>query len=264
MAQVTQTRAAPSAGPPRMAAVFRSELTKLRTLRATMWSLLAAVVIVLGLAAIICFANNNSNGDFLDYVNGSWALGQFAFLVLGVMTVSNEYSNGLITNSFLATPKRWRFLVAKILAFGLITIVITEVMSFANFFMGHAILASGTFYPIEGLGGHNVLRAVIGTGVYATLVGLTGMGLGALLRNTAAAIAVGVALLLILPGIVHILPTSDWHAILKFWPTEEGSEILGLRPDSWAFGAWWGMAYMVGFVAVLLSAAGALMTRRDT
>lgn len=252
---------------PTLADTIKSELTKIRTLRSAFWSYVAAVVVVIGIEVLITslarVSNPNGPDGWYNIITGSWDLGQIAFMVLGIMAVTNEYSTGLVANTFLATPKRPRVLVAKVVSFTAVTLVIAEVMTFANFFIGHAILNARGWQPIMGIGGSQVLRAVIGTGIFATLIGLMGMGLGTLLRHTAGAIVAGIALLLVLPGLAHTLPTNIWHSILEYWPTEAGSQFVMLHHRYYALTAWPGLAVLVAFVAALLLAGGWLLNRRD-
>lgn len=271
MAQLTPVPNAPPLGAgPRLGDTIRSEVTKFRSLRSFFWSFLVAVVIVVGLGALFSFfasqrspANNGPN-DFFTLITASWHLGEFAFLVLGVMAVTNEYATGLVTNTYLATPKRLRVLLAKLISFTVIVLVIAELMSFVSFFIDHAILSAGGFEPILGISGHNVLRAVIGTGVEATLVGIMGMGLGALLRNTAAGIVGGVVVLLVLPAVIAIaLPNSLEQPILKYWPTQAGGQIEVLIKGAHELTAGWGLADMTGFVVLLLLLGGWLISHQD-
>lgn len=269
----TYSTATANAGPaasegPNFSDSFRSELTKMRTLRSAFWSYLAAIIVVLGLGVLVTSVAQNSIGgngpnDFFDLIEGSWSLGQIAFMVLGILAVTNEYSTGLISNTFLATPRRPRVLAAKVTSFVAVTLVVAEVMAFANFFIGYAILKSRHWEPILGIGGPHVLRAVIGTGLYATFIGLMGMGLGTVLRHTAGSIVAGIALLLVLPGLAHTLPENVWHSVLEYWPTEAGSQFVMLHKQFYALSPWWGLLVFIAFIVALLSFGGWLMNRRD-
>lgn len=267
MAHVAQVPYAPPLAPaPGLVDTLRSELTKLRTLRATFWSFVAAVAIVLGLGALIAWgvSQHPQGTNAFNAISASWGLGQLAFLVLGVMTMTNEYSSGLVTNTFLATPKRSHVLVAKAFGFTAVTLVVAEVMSFANFFIEHGILSSTSDLGLNfGISGPNVVRSLIGTGIYAALIGLMGMGLGTLLRHTAGAIVVGVAIMLVLPALATALPNSWSQPIGEYWPTEAGRRVYRLGQVPHTLTAWWGAADLLGFVVVLLIVAGWFMNKRD-
>ena len=68
--------------------------------------------------------------------------------------------------------------------------------------------------------------------MYLTVVGLLGVGLGFLIRNTAGAIATLFGLLLVLPAIVAALPNNLVNDIDKFLPLLAGTQILTTVRDS--------------------------------
>ncbi len=262
----------PELGPPSLRDTMRSEWTKLKTLRSTPVTLAIAAVLVIGLSALASFliaANEPSelkHGSIpapLQTIQGGWSLGLLAFMVLGVLTISNEYSSSLIGVSLLATPKRSRLLLAKVIVFSVTMFVVAEVMSFINFFVGHAIISAYPDYPNVSLTTHLVLRVVIGMGIYVTLVGLLGLGTGALLRNTAGSIVACVAFLFILPGILSALPDSWSNPIGEYWPTEAGRRLIVLDHGPNTLSAWWGTADLAAFIVVLLLIAGYALSKRD-
>ena len=53
-----------------------------------------------------------------------------------------------------------------------------------------------------------VARAVIGAALYLTVVGLFGLGLGAIVRNTAGGIATFAGIMFVLPPLMNVLPTE--------------------------------------------------------
>jgi ABC-2 type transport system permease protein len=262
----------PEIGPPGLPDTMRSEWTKLKTLRSTPWTLIIAAVLVIGLSALLAFviaANESSElkhgnlPDPVQTIQSGWSLGFLAFMVLGVLTISNEYSSSLIGVTLLATPKRPRVLLAKVIVFSVSMFVIAEVMSFINFFIGHAIISAYPAYPNVSLTTHLVLRAVIGMGIYVTLVGLLGLAAGALLRHTAGAIVACVAFIFILPGLLSALPDSWSNPIGEYWPTEAGRRIILLAHGPNTLSAWWGTGDLALFVVILLTLAGYVLSKRD-
>ena len=119
---MTTTFAVPTLRPAGLVDAIRSEWTKLRSVRSTFWTLLAATVLTIGLGALISngFAGNYSSSSpsdqaTFDPTNISLTgliLGQLAIGVLGVLTVTSEYSTGMIRTSLAAVPRRGRLLVA--------------------------------------------------------------------------------------------------------------------------------------------------------
>ena len=138
--------------------------------------------------------------------------GQLALGVLGALVVSAEYGTGTIRATLTAAPRRPLILLGKVLVFGTVALVVSELLMFATFFIGQAILASSPA-PHATLGQPGVLRAVIGGGLYLTILALLAMGLAAIIRHTAGAISAFVTVLLIVPLILQALPSSIVNAV---------------------------------------------------
>ena len=249
--------------------VVRSEATKLRTVRSTWITLAIAVVLTVGLGSAICavaasqYKSTTDRASF-DPVGISmvgYLLAQVAFAVLGVLFVTAEYSTGMIRTSLAAVPRRSRLLGAKLVVFGAVVLVLGEVLAFVSFSSGQAILSTGA--PSVGLGDHDVLRAVIGVGLYLAVLSLIAVGLGALLRSTAAAIVSVIALLFVLPAIAAALPTAYRRGVEKYWPTNAGQDLLTVVRGDHTLSAWAGFADMCIFAALVIAAAMLVLQRRD-
>ena len=249
--------------------VIRSEVTKLASLRSIRWSMLFAVVAMAGLGVLISavrMANWGSAGDRraldpLDVSLAGWHLAQLAVAVLGVLVISGEYSTGLIRSTFAAVPRRLPVLWAKMLVFGGATFVLMVPSALLAFFVSQSILSRHDLQTT--LSHPHVLRAVIGSALFLTVTGLLGLALGALLRNTAAAIATFVGAMFVLPGIAAILPSSWSNAIDPYLPLNAGTGLMNLQQSSGALAPWTGFAVYVGYVAVLTAGAAWLLVRRD-
>jgi ABC-2 type transport system permease protein len=251
--------------------VIKSEWTKLRSLRSTMWSLLAAFVIVVGLGILISFARashieRESLHDRLTFdptafsLAGSF-LAQLAIGTLGVLLMTGEYSTGMVRATFGAVPRRLPVLWAKAIVFALVAFVLMTVAAFIAFFGGQAAFSSK--HLDASISDPGVLRAVIGAGLYLTLVGVFGLALGALIRSTAGGIATLFGLLLVLPIIVNFLP-GDWSTnINKYLPGSAGQSIMNVLHADDSLSPWVGFAVFCGYVALALAAAGVLLVRRD-
>jgi len=265
-----QPRGTSSPRPPGFVNTLSAEWTKLRTLRSTPITVAVSAALVIGLSALITWAaygaphhGQRAITDPVGVIQSGWLFGLLAFGVLGVLVITNEYSSGMINSTFLVTPKRVRVLVAKVLVFSVVMFIAGEVMSFINFFVGHAVLSAFPSYYDPALGDNDVLRVVIGMGLEAVLVGLIGLSLGALFRNAAAAIAVAVGVLWIGPIVISFLPSSIQNPLDEYWPTEAGSQLEEVTRQSHALTAWWGTGDLTLFVLVLLVLAGYALVKRD-
>ena len=248
--------------------VINSEWIKLRTLRSTPITLLVAVVLLVGLSALFTWGNAaHSGGRHGDTFNGAelslsmYVFAQLAIGVLGVLIVSGEYSTGMIRASLSAVPKRLPVLWAKAIVYGVVVLVLMTVASLAAFYLGQAILSPyGRSVAISDPG---VARVVFGTALYLSVVGLLGVGLGALIRNGAGAIATLVGLLLVIPIVSNLLPSSWAPHIVPYLPSNAGSAMLSVVPDPTMMSPWSGFALFAGYAVALLAVAGLLLKRRD-
>lgn len=267
-----QTRPGPASAGLRVsqARVLRSEWTKFRSLRSTGWTLLTTVVLTVGFGAAICAGRaarwaSSPAAARLHFdptatsLSGTF-LAQLAIGVLGVLTITGEYSTGQIRSTLTAVPRRLPVLWSKAAVFGAVSFVLTAGTSLVAFVVGQRLLAStGRAVTLVDPG---VLRAVLGAALYLTLVGLLGLGLGALLRNTAGAISALVGVLLVLPILANFLPAS-WQSIVKYLPISVGQVIISVPPHVGALAPWTGLALFAGYAAVVLLAAAVLLVRRD-
>jgi ABC-type transport system involved in multi-copper enzyme maturation permease subunit len=204
--------------------------------------------------------------DPTAYSLGGVFLAQLATAVLGVMAITTEFTTGSIRSTFTATPQRGSVLFAKALVLGSLTAVVGIVSSVATFVVGQRILAT------KGLEVHtvgpDVIRAVVGAGLYLAVVGLLALGLGALIRRTAGAVAAAVAVMFILPGVVGALPSSWQTAITGYLPSNAGQAIIGhtrFAPrGALLLSPWKGFAVLCIYAVAVLIAAGWMLSRRDT
>ncbi len=129
-------------------------------------------------------------------------LAQFAVGVLGVLTITAEYSTGMIRSSFCAVPKRLPVLWAKALVFAVVTFVISLPSILIAFFVGQSIL-SGKHIDVS-ISHPGVLRSLIGAALFLAVMGLLGLGLGAIIRTTAGGISALVAMVFVIPPILEL------------------------------------------------------------
>jgi ABC-type transport system involved in multi-copper enzyme maturation permease subunit len=251
--------------------VIRSEWTKLRSLRSTLFAMVAAVAFVIGLGILISWANaahwsKASPRDRLtfDPTNVSLSglyLAQLAIGVLGVLMFSGEYGTGMIRATMSAVPKRLPVLWAKALVFCTVTFVLMTISSFVAFLGGQAMLSSQHIQT--SLSHPAVLRAVVGGGLYLVIVALLGVALGALVRSTAGGIATLFGILLVLPLIVRFLPSSWADTISPYLPSSAGQAIFVVMRDPTTLAPWNGFLLFCGYAAVALAAAAVVLVRRD-
>ena len=226
MAQAIQT--APP-GHYRLKNVVQAEIVKIVTLRSTAITLGITVVAALLVTGLVSRAAlGHPAGWYVGFDPTQTSLTGMIVAgltggVFGALIITGEYSSGTIRTSLSATPRRPLLLTAKIGVTAAAVIVFCEILSFACFLLGQAIL-SGQKTPSAaelqqsqgligpdgralithasthaGLGSPGAFRAVALTGLFIALLALMSFGLGLIFRSTAAAIA-GFA------GVVFVLP----------------------------------------------------------
>jgi ABC-2 type transport system permease protein len=251
--------------------VALSEWTKLRSVRSTRYSLFAAVLFTIGLAALACAVvahhyPNMSPRDKADFhpleVNlVGVQLAQLAIGILGILVITAEYSTGMIRASMTAVPKRLPVLWAKALVYGLVTAALMIPALLIAFVVGESILSRHHINIAFTAPG--VARAVIGAALYLTVVGLFGLGLGAIVRNTAGGIATFVAIMFVLPPLMNVLPASWNDAASPYLPLAAGEAIMATTAGN-HLSPWVGLALFCGYAAAALAVAAVLLVRRDT
>ncbi|GAA2603722.1 ABC transporter permease subunit [Dactylosporangium fulvum] len=254
--------------------MLRSEWTKLRTVRSTMWSLTAMAGISLGLMSVIAWAimlqwDKASPEDHAVLqssplqivINQPIFIAQLVIAVLGVMVISAEYTTGMVRSTLQAQPRRFTVLAAKILVFAALMLVVGEILSFAAFFVGKAIIAEHITLSLNDPG---VLRSVVGAGLYTAVLGLFSLAFGAIVRHTAGAITGVLGLILIVSNLTALLP-GRWGEYVNAWmPTNAGQLVFQpTLPDDPLLTQWQGFAVFSGWTVLLLAVATFLFVKRD-
>jgi ABC-2 type transport system permease protein len=254
--------------------LLRAEWTKLRSVRSTMWSLLLLVVLVPGFTVLLTWltiaqwskadaaARAQIIADPTSTILGAgFQLGQLTICVLGVMVIASEYSTGMIRASLLAVPKRTPMLAAKAVVFAAVVFVFGEIVAFPSFFIGAAILHSHA--PVS-IGDPGVLRAVLGAGLYLTVLGLFALAIAAIVRHTAGAITGVIGFILVLAPLTQLLPGRVGKHIHAYMPSEAG-HLIGQAHQAKddLLTPWQGFGVFCLWTALLLAIATYLLQRRD-
>jgi ABC-2 type transport system permease protein len=250
--------------------VIRSEWTKLRTVPSSAWTLLVTIALIIGFGALYAgvrvtrpphdpaaIANFDSTAVSLAGVQ----LAEIAIGILGALLFTGEYANGTIRTSFAAVPRRLPVLWGKAVGFAIAVLTLTVPATFVAFLVGQSILSSGHLDTT--LNHPGTARAVIGAALYLTAVGLLGLGLGALLRSTAAAVGSLFGLLFAPQILVGFLPSSLSDHIYRYLPAPAGVAITNVQPDSSSLAPWTGFGVFCFYTAVLLALAAWRLRHRD-
>jgi len=211
------------------------------------------------------FAQTHQRAQFISQATETslfgLILGQLVIAVLGALTITSEYSTGMVRTSLSVMPRRGVWFAAKAVVFGVIALVVGLVTSFASYFVGQAILS--TQHINSSISQPGVLRAVIGGGLFLAVCGLLSFGLGAMLRHTAGAITAAIGLLFVLYILSGFLP-NNWAVHVDKWiPFNAGGAIWENASGTNMFSPWTGFAVFCGYAAIALIGGLILFRKRD-
>lgn len=199
-------------------ALLRSEWTKLRSLRAA-W---LCVVLYAGTAvtgAWVSLSGTSAPDDTATAVATAlvgFAPAQLVLPALGALVVTSEYRTGTVLAALTAVPRRTRWLLAKTVVVCLLVAALTAGVAAGCVAAVPALTAGGAG---PALLEPAVLRPVGLQVAAAVLLTVLGVGLGALLRRTVAALAVGVLLVAVLPLATVLAGRPQVVATSWLWPT---------------------------------------------
>lgn len=255
-------------------ALLESEWTKLVSLRSTLWSLALFVLVTIGFTALftwftVAYWDNVDPASQAQIVSDparqilgtGFQLGQLAVCVLGVLVVTSEYASGTIRASLMAVPTRTPVLAAKSALFMVVIFIVSAIAAFPAFFIGSALMSSRAQVSLFDPG---VFRAVIGAGLYLSLLGVMAIALGAIVRHTAGAVTGIIAFVLVLAPLAQLLPGTVGRHIQTYLPSRAGSLIASPRQaPSDLLSPWQGFGVAAIWAAALIGVAAYILRRRD-
>ena len=250
--------------------VLLAEWTKFRSVRSTKWCLGIALLLTIVIPVIAASATQSSwDGeqtggpqDALDLALVGVYIAQVAIAVLGILTITAEYSTGSIRSTLTAVPKRLPVLWAKLIDFAIVSIVLMVAAVLVSYFATQAIMSDIPELQVS-LSAPGVARCVLLAPVYVMLVGTLAVGLGAIIRNTAGAIAAFVGIFFVTQPLIHVFPMSWQDTMQKYLPLEAGIQMFSLDQGSDLLSPLGGAAVLCAYCAVTIAIAALLLRRRD-
>ncbi len=240
-------------------ALLRSEWTKLWSVRATWWCSTLYVLVVGGVGWLAAASTDSSpRADVaVQTALTGFGVGQLLLVVLGVLSVSNEFASGMVLASLTAVPRRTRLLTAKTVVVAAWCLVLSTLLAMVCALAARTLtVVPGGVQPDD----PDVLRALGLQAAAAGLVGVLSVALGAVLRSTAGAVGVGTALVFVLPP-AFALAGGDLASRVS-----QGLPALRVGEDAFlAVATPWsvGMAILAAWAVGTWVLGAALFERRD-
>ncbi len=186
-------------------------------------------------------------------------------LLIGIVAMTGEYRHMTITSTYLASPRRSRVLVAKMIAYGAIGAVVALVGTAAVTATTAVALLPFDHAPITvSMVGSVLLGAVIGLVLYALL----GVSVGALIPNQVAAIVTALVWTLLIEAVLSLLfpAAAKWlpgGALNSAMDVGLRAEFTGAFTEADSLPAWGGMLVLLAYAAVFGAVASRTTLRRD-
>lgn len=254
-----------------------AEWIKFWTVRSTVWTLVATVSVMVGISVLAAWGYSSGAVDAgtgpmntAQLLSAGYQLAQLSVAVLGVLTIAGEYSTGMIRSTLAAVPRRVPVLTAKALVLSGVVAgisVVSMALSYAATMPWHGKL-NATFDLTD----PQTLRMTVGLPLYLVAIALFAFAVGALLRNSAAALTAVIALLLVVENVLMVIPLRAVELISPFLPSTAGTRVLFDTEmlnavDAMTKGAhlapWLGYGVLLGWVLVLGALAAIMLRRRD-
>jgi ABC-2 type transport system permease protein len=233
-----------------------AEWTKLRSVRSTYGSLLAAVVVTVGVAALAAWAITTDDqptpATATQLAAAGASVGQFGLVALAALAITTEFATGSIRTTLAATPARWAMLTAKAAVVGAVTFPAGLIATALATLAGSAILGIGT---------DGVLAVSARSAAAVTLTSLLVVGLGAVLRSAAGTITSAVAVLFAPPILGALVSNEIVATVMDYLPAGLGTVLVSGTGERYSVGV---AALLLGAWAVGVLALGVItLHRRD-
>jgi ABC-type transport system involved in multi-copper enzyme maturation permease subunit len=204
-------------------------------------------------------------------------IGLIAVVVAGALFITAEYRRGMIRVTLAASPRRGRVLAAKAIILGGITFAAGLIGAAGAVWAGDRLLA-GNGFAIDPATALTQVRVIAGTAALTAVAAVFALGIGAIVRNGAAAVTIVITAIILpylLAAVLPVLPAgaADWllrvtpaagfaiQQAIPAYPQVAGS----YTPDQGYFplAPLAGFAVLCGYAALALALAVFLLRRRD-
>jgi ABC-type transport system involved in multi-copper enzyme maturation permease subunit len=134
--------------------------------------------------------------------------------------------------------------------------------SFLTFFIGQALLGEHR----TTIGEENVLRAVIGGGIYMGLIAVFSMGVATMLRSSMLSLGILMPFFFLVSQILSAVPGAK--DVARYFPDQAGAKIMQVVPNAMnsgdsPYGPWGGLGIMLLWVAAALLGGFLVLKKRD-
>ena len=239
------------------------------------WLLAALVTLTIAVSALATAAVTCPSGTACPVDTAKLSLtgiqfGQAIVAVLAVLAITSEYSTGMIRITLTAMPRRTTVLAAKAGLLVGLALAAGALAAVGSVLAGRLILPGHGFTPDHGfallsLANATVLRAAAGSVLYLALIALLSLGISTMVRDSAVAIGIVLALLYLFPIVANVVTNEQWHRHLEqIGPMTAGLAIQATTGlSSLPISPWAGLGVLAAWAAGAMLAGGLVLRLRD-
>lgn len=256
--------------------LLRAEWIKLTSLRSSVILLLSAVAAMIGVAALgawgvtvllsqdaMAAMSQNLQSVALAIPASGIVLGQLLIGSLAVIQVGSEYGTGLIRASFTASPRRISNVLAKTAVMAVTAFITGLLGGLGSYLVAQPFLSGhGLAFSLDADG---VIPSILNLGASLALVSVMAIGIGYLLRSSAAGITVTLGVLLVLPivaGIAGMFNASILE-LGRYLPSSAATQMVAITTGAGEFTQGQGALLLLAWAAVPMFAGLAAVKTRD-
>ena len=247
-----------------MVHAVNAERIKLLSTKSPYWCVAIVAVVAILFSVLIGLGNSTSSAGTSVYVSdltvGMTQIGVVVLMIMAVLAVTSEFRFGTIRTTFQAIPSRETVLGAKAVVYGGVAVVVSFVVGIVSMVLGKAL--SGDSGGRLDLAGSEAIRQYWGIPVYTLLCILIGLGIGAIVRQSAGAIVVLLIWSLVLENILINIPKVK--VVAPYMPFTNASRFLTDRGSDGIDYVWnaYGSILYFAVVALVIFGIGVVLTKK--
>jgi hypothetical protein len=263
-----------------MIRLVRSEWLKLRT-TSVPWLLAGLACLFTGLGVLLSFLSSSTPGGRKAHGGAAWftphtvdqlrnlvgaglTFGDLFIMLLGVLCITTEFRHKTVTSAFLITPRRGRFVAAKLIIAAILGVILAVILLIITTVAGSIVLSARHGSPSDLV--HQLPAVAPGMIGVFVLYALLGVGVGSWLTNQVAALIATLGWFLIGETLIGALLNAV-HSGLSRWLPGDSAQALAShtgRQLGSALLPWWGGGLMLLGYGLAFALVGTIvMTRRD-
>ncbi len=252
--------------------VVAAERIKLTSTRSPWWCSALVIVLGLGIAAVMAAVSHNveattGSDPFIlspsSATGGVTGFGVMIVMIMAALAVTTEYRFGVIRTTFQAVPDRTRVVAVKAAVVAVVGAVVVAIAVFGAFFLAKGLAADGPTVQLQL--DSDAWRVLYGTVIYAALAAVLAVAVGALIRQSAAAIALLVLWPLVIEQLFFLFGNvgKNIYVWLPFANANHFLDVHGGTAADFHWGPWGGLVYFVVFTAIVTAVSLVVVNKRD-